>query len=370
MIPSMTIDPGLFEESERMAPSSEARLRLAIGDLDLELGGHLPGVELAYQTWGTLNADRSNAVLVCHAISGDSNATGWWPRLVGPGLAIDTERYFVVCSNVIGGCQGSTGPSSTAPDGRPFGSRFPAVTIGDMVRAQNRLREALGVSRWALVAGGSMGGMQALEWAAQFGDVVERVWASASAPAHSAMQIGFNEVARQSILRDPKWRGGDYPTEDPPREGLAVARMLGHLTYLSPEAFAAKFERRIQEEKLVVQPKGAAFVDKPVFEVENYLNYQGEKFTERFDANTFLVVSNAIDRYVCSGYSATTEYLWTSFTSDWIYPSERSRVGHEAALAAGCRSTWLDIESPLGHDAFLLENVAQTEGVRRLLGTL
>ncbi len=355
----MTIDPGLFEESERMTPSSNARHFLDVGAMDLERGGHLPSVTLAYQTWGQLNADASNAVFVCHAISGDSNALGWWSRLFGPGKAIDPADWFIICSNVLGGCQGSTGPQ----DGN-----FPFVTIGDMVEAQGRLISALGISKLGLVCGGSMGGMQALEWARRFPERVAKVWSTASAPRHSAMQIGFNEVARQAIFRDPHWLGGTYAPEEGPEDGLAVARMLGHLTYLSEPAFEAKFGRRLQTTDVQVADPGAKFARREVFQVENYLAHQGRKFTERFDARTFVVVSNAIDAYDCVKLSPSeTKYLFTSFTSDLLYPSYQSKQGHELALAAGCESRWLDIESPLGHDAFLLDDFTQGAAVREFL---
>lgn len=351
----MTIDPGLFEESERTTPNSAERQYASIGGINLERGGSLPEVTVAYQTWGTLNADGSNAVLVCHAISGDSNAIAWWSRLIGPGKAIDPSDWFIICSNVLGGCQGTTGPT----DGS-----FPFVTIGDMVEVQARLISSLGVEWLALVCGGSMGGMQALEWARRFPSRVARVWATATSPRHSAMQIGFNEVGRQAIFRDPHWHGGDYSTDAAPVNGLAVARMLGHLTYLSEPAFEAKFGRRLQATDVQVADPGAAFARREVFQVENYLAHQGRKFTERFDARTFVVVSNAIDAYDCSALPhSETKYLFTSFTSDLLYPSYQSKQGHELALAAGCQSTWLNIESPLGHDAFLLDDVTQSRAV-------
>ncbi len=341
-----------------MGLPTNPRLFANVGAFEPERGGVLDDVTVAYQTWGTLNSDCSNAVLVCHAISGDSNAAAWWSRLVGPGKALDTDKYFVLCSNVLGGCQGSTGPQ----DGS-----FPFITVGDMVRVQSLLISPLGIERLALVCGGSMGGMQALEWARAFPDRVARVWATASAPAHSAMQIGFNEVARQAIMRDPKWRGGEYG-DDPPVDGLAVARMLGHLTYLSEEAFSAKFGRRLQEGDILVGPYQAEFANKPVYQVENYLGHQGEKFVQRFDANTFIVVSNAIDSYSCSDLpQSDTRFLFTSFTSDFLYPSHQSREGHELALGSAHESKWVDIPSPLGHDAFLLDDAVQAATVREFL---
>ncbi|MBL8061043.1 MAG: homoserine O-acetyltransferase [Chthonomonas sp.] len=353
----MNIDPGLFEESERTTPQAEGRQFVEVGSLDLERGGHLGSATIAYQTWG--KPDPSNAILVCHAISGDSNAVGWWPRLVGPGKAIDTDRYWVICSNVIGGCQGSTGPLS---------GDFPFVTLGDMVEAQSRLMDHLSIPQWQLVCGGSMGGMQAIEWARRFPSRTKGVWATASALRHSAMQIGFNEVARQSIFRDPRWQGGNY-TDQGPTDGLAVARMLGHLTYLSEPAFEAKFGRRLQEGDVKVPDAGATFAKREVFQVENYLAHQGHKFTERFDARTFVVVSNAIDTYDCTALpESDTRFLFTSFTSDLLYPSWQSQTANELALGSGHESTWLDINSPLGHDAFLLDENEQASAVHTLLG--
>lgn len=336
----------------------------SLGDVLLACGETLP-VEVAYQTWGS---PQNPAVLICHAISGDSNAAAWWSRLVGEGKAFDPTTHFLICSNVIGGCQGTTGPSSMAIDGKPYGSRFPAVTVGDFVTVQRRLLDHLGGDSLAMVAGGSMGGMQALEWASRFPDRVERVWVTASALAHGAMQIGFNEVARQSILRDPKWRGGDYPPDDPPAHGLSVGRMAGHLTYLSDAAFTAKFGREVQaDEKGAPAPGWPKFLQRQAFAVESYLRYQGDKFVQRFDPNSLLILSNAIDTYQADLSRARARFLVTSFTSDWIYPSHLSQAIHEAALAAGCESQWVDIDLPLGHDAFLLDDVHQAALVRDFL---
>ncbi len=350
------IDPGVFEESERTRPDETGRLYVPVGALNLERGGRLPDVNLAYQTWG--KPDPSRAILVCHAISGDSNATAWWPRLVGPGKAINTDDWWVICSNVVGGCQGSTGPQDGA---------FPFITIGDMVEAQSRLMDHLGIPEWQLVCGGSMGGMQAIEWARRFPGRTNRVWATASALRHSAVQIGFNEVARQAIMRDPCWQGGNY-SDHGPTNGLAVARMLGHLTYLSEPAFETKFGRRLQEGETEVPDAGASFTKREIFQVENYLAHQGHKFTERFDARTFVVVSNAIDTYDCAALPPSqTRFLFTSFTSDFLYPSWQSQAAHELALTTGHDSTWVDIASPLGHDAFLLDEVRQATAVQAFL---
>lgn len=356
----LQIDPELFKENERTAPSVDSRRFLEIGDYVCETGDLIPNVRIAYETWGSLNESKSNAVLVCHAISGDSHAIGWWDRIIGPKRAIDVGKYFVVCSNVIGGCQGTTGPS----DG--MRSKFPQITVGDMVEVQKRLIEAFGIPQLQCVCGGSMGGMQALEWAVRFPGVVRGIWMTASCAAHNALQIGYNEAARQAILRDPKFKGGEYDVLDPPVDGLAVARMIGHLSYLSEASFERKFGRQIQ---LGVEDQ---------FQVESYLNYQGDKFTKRFDANSFLVLSRAIDRYECRSITSESrrpiveppKCLFTSFTSDTLYPSHQSRALHEMALGAGCESQWVDIDLPFGHDSFLLDADCQGRAVQNFFETL
>ncbi|MCH8978159.1 MAG: homoserine O-acetyltransferase, partial [Armatimonadetes bacterium] len=227
------IDSALFDDNERQAAHAEHRLSMDVGELLCESGAVLPSVTVAYETWGELSPRKDNTILVCHALSGDSHAVGWWERLVGPGRAVDTDRYFVVGTNSLGGCQGSTGPSSPGPDGKPWGSRFPIVTIGDMVECQMRVLERLGVQTLLGACGGSMGGMQALEWSLRRPGSVRKVWMTGSCRAHTPMQIAFNEIGRQAIMRDPKWLDGDYSLDDPPSDGLAVARMLGHVSYLS-----------------------------------------------------------------------------------------------------------------------------------------
>lgn len=354
------MDDALFRDNERTGAQTDETRTLDAGPLHLMAGGHLPSVNVAYQTWGTYNGD--NAVLVCHAISGNSNAVFWWDRLVGPGKAIDTDRFFVVCSNALGGCAGTTGPSSLAPDGKRWGSRFPAVQVGDMVEVQARLAAHLGVPKWALVCGGSMGGMQALEWSLRFPDQVERVWMTASCARHSAMQIAFNEAARQAVLRDPKWAGGDYAPDDPPVEGLAVARMIGHLSYLSDAAFQRKFGRRLQDSDAYHFGPGHEF------QVESYLSYQGEKFTTRFDPASLVTLSRAIDYFDRESLSGSkAEYLFTSFTSDWLYPTWQSAELVRLALTAGCRAWHEEIDVDMGHDAFLLDDVHQAKVVQEFL---
>jgi homoserine O-acetyltransferase len=357
----MTIDPGLFEEGERMRPSGDRQI-FDVGDLTLDSGAILSNVQLAYQIFGQ-PLGSAPVILVCHAISGDSNAVGWWPRLIGEGLAIDLTKYTVLCSNALGGCQGSTGPSSLASDGKSYGSRFPRISMWDIVHAQAKLIHGLGISKLKMVCGGSMGGMQALAWADLFPDMVERAWVTASAGKHSAMQLGFNEVARQAIMRDPKWCSGDYDPSDPPIEGLALARMLGHLTYLSPEAFDAKFSR---ESRTNPDPNNNLLPER-LFEIASYLRYQGQKFTQRFDANSLLSLSSALDSFDCSSFSPGVKYLFTSFSSDWIYLPSQSESLHLGAISAGCQSRWLNIDSPLGHDAFLLDDQEQAQAVREFL---
>lgn len=360
----MDLDPAYFQENERHAPPEIDRQSAEFGPFECESGERLAGVSVAYETWGTLNAARDNAVLICHALSGDSHAVGWWDRLVGPGRPIDTTHYYVIGTNCLGGCRGTTGPSSLGPGGLPFGSGFPKVTVGDMVEVQAQLVARLGIERLRCVAGGSMGGMQALEWTVRRPKMVERAWLTATCAAHSAMQIGFNEAARQAIMRDPKWKGGDYPPDDPPEQGLAVARMIGHLTFLSDEAFRRKFGRQLQTADRATGPPFAS----PRFQVESYLNYQGEKFTARFDANSFLVLSSAIDRYACAGFAGSSaEYLITSFTSDWLYPPSQSVQLLELAASAGLAATHHEIDLPFGHDAFLLDGERQGELVRNFL---
>ncbi|MHB8636332.1 MAG: homoserine O-acetyltransferase MetX [Fimbriimonadaceae bacterium] len=352
---------GLFHENARTAPIPISRRYVEIGPYDCEAGGHLPAVTVAYETWGELNSTRSNAVLVCHALSGDSHCVGWWDRIVGPGKPIDTAKFYVIGTNALGGCQGTTGPSTAATDGLPYGSRFPIITIGDIVAVQARLLDHLGIDCLELVAGGSMGGMQALEWTVRFPLRVRKAFVTASCIAHSAMQIGFNEGARQAIMRDSAWQGGRY--EPPgPVNGLALARMIGHLTFLSEASFEYKFSRRYQGKDVPDYHLGVEF------EVESYLQHQGDKFTSRFDANSLLYLTRAIDYYELKSLDrASAEFLFTSFTSDWIYPSHQSAALHRMALDAGCVSRHVDIDLPWGHDCFLLDSERQGAELRRLL---
>ncbi|MEW5771951.1 MAG: homoserine O-acetyltransferase [Thermodesulfobacteriota bacterium] len=340
--------------------------------MELECGRPLGPVTLAYETYGALAPAADNAILVCHALSGDSHAAGyydvadrkpgWWDLYVGPGKAFDTDRYFVVCSNVIGGCMGSTGPGSVNPEtGRPWGLDFPMLTIGDWVEAQRALVEHLGVRRLLAVAGGSIGGMQVLEWAVRFPDMVQTAIPLATTPKHSALCIAFNEVARQAIMTDPQWNGGAYYDGPGPRTGLSVARMIGHITYLSDEAMRRKFDRRLQDRC------DLAYNFDAEFQVESYLRHQGRKFVERFDANSFLYITRAADYFnlemgwgggsLVKAFSrARARFLVVSFTSDWLYPTAQSRLMVQAMKKAGRDVSFVEISADCGHDAFLLPN--------------
>jgi homoserine O-acetyltransferase/O-succinyltransferase len=345
-------------------------------ELALDSGLTLSPVTLAYETYGRLNDERSNAILLLHALSGDAHAAGyhpgetkpgWWDMMVGPGRAFDTDRYFMICSNVIGGCKGSSGPGSIDPaTGREYGLRFPVVTVPDMVRAQKMLLDHLGIERLLSVAGGSMGGMQALQWVTAYPDQVASCITIATTHRHSPMQIAFNEVGRQAIMKDPNWRGGDYyETEDPPDAGLTVARMIGHVTYLSDESMHTKFGRRLRGKEVY----GYDFTMD--FEVESYLQHQGEVFTRRFDANTYLYITKALDYFDLSGPKGTlveafqdvpveTRFLVIAFSSDWLYPPSQSRSIVRALKGNGLDCTSLEINSSFGHDAFLVETDQQT----------
>jgi homoserine O-acetyltransferase len=335
----------------------------------LESGALLSPVTLSYETYGRLNADRSNAILILHALSGGAHAAGydlsgrlgWWDDCIGPGKAFDTERFFVTSSNVLGGCYGSSGPGSANPaTGKPYGLHFPVVTIGDMVRAQEKLLDHLGIDRLLCAAGGSMGGMQVLEWTAHHADRVRAAIPLASTTRSSPMLIAFSEVGRQAIYADPNWQGGDYyETGRKPDAGLAVARMIGHITYLSDQSMQQKFGRRLQNREQF----GYEFATE--FQIESYLKYKGNSFTQRFDANSYLYVTKAMDYFdlavpdglaaAFAGPPARVKYLVVSFTSDWLYPSYHSKELVSALTAVGADVTYLDIQSSWGHDAFLLE---------------
>ena len=337
--------------------------------LALECGTVLPGLTVAYSTYGVLDARAANAILVCHALTGDqyvaerhplTGKPGWWEAVVGPGRPVDTDRYFVICANVLGGCMGSTGPRDPrGPDAAPWGTEFPTVTIRDMVRAQKRLIDHLGITRLFAVIGGSMGGMQALEWAATFPDSVFAAVPIATASYHTAQNIAFHEVGRQAIFADPDWQGGRYwESGRIPARGLAVARMAAHITYLSEQALTRKFGRRVQGgESLTL------FGD--MFEVESYLRHQGSTFVTRFDANSYLTITRAMDYFdlaaahggdLSRAFAATrTRFCVISFSSDWLFPTAQSRAIAQALNRAAANVSFVEIASDKGHDAFLLD---------------
>ncbi len=337
----------------------------------LECGVALPRVTIAYRTYGRLNADRSNAVLVCHALTGDqyvaephplTGKPGWWGQVVGPGRPVDTDRFFVVCANVLGGCMGSTGPRSDGPNGVPWGTAFPPITIRDMVGTQKLLMERLGVDRLFAVIGGSMGGMQALEWAATYPNAVFACVPVATAAFHSAQNIAFHEVGRQAIFADPDWDAGAYwQTGKVPARGLAVARMAAHITYLSEQALTRKFGRKVRG----TAPDGGSTLFGDMFEVESYLRHQGSTFVNRFDANSYLTITRAMDYFdVAAEHDGSlaqafrgsgTRFCIVSFDSDWLFPTAQSRAIARALNQAGANVSFVEISTDKGHDAFLLD---------------
>ena len=345
------------------------QIRLA-GPLQLDSGTALTPVDIAYETYGALDADGSNAILICHALTGDqyvasdhpiTGKPGWWSRAVGSGKPIDPARHFIICANVLGSCMGSSGPASENPaTGEPWGMRFPVITIGDMVRAQAMLLDHLGVNRLAAVVGGSMGGMQALTWPALYPDRVEAVIAIATAARHSAQNIAFHEVGRQAIMADPNWRGGGYYSDGaPPSAGLAVARMAAHITYLSEAGLTEKFGRRLQSRE------GKSFGFDADFQIESYLRHQGISFVERFDANSYLYITRAMDYLdlaepqegvLARAFAQSrARFCLISFDTDWLYPTAESRSIVHALNAAGRAVSFVELSSPFGHDAFLLD---------------
>jgi homoserine O-acetyltransferase len=338
----------------------------------LEGGGALRDITIAYETWGSLDADGGNAILVCHALTGDSHAAGplvdghpgpgWWDGQIGPGRALDTDRYFVVCANVLGGCQGSTGPSSPHPDdGRPYASRFPVVSIRDWVRTQAALADHLGIDRWLSAIGGSMGGMMVLEWAVMFPDRVRSIVPIATCVAATAQQIGWWSTGRKVIELDPQFNGGDYYDAAPgdgPHEGLAIARMISQITFRSDDVFTDRFGRE------VVEPLNGGFSLWQRFEVERYLEYHGDKLVRRFDANTYLLVTKAMDLHdigrgrnglETAAARIQAPVLAMGISSDILYPAYQSREIVECVTAAGGEASYVELDSPHGHDAFLLE---------------
>jgi homoserine O-acetyltransferase/O-succinyltransferase len=345
-----------------------------LGPLTLDSGAELVPLEIAYETYGVLNADASNAVLVCHALTMDQHVAsphpktgkpGWWMNMVGPGKPIDTDRFCVICPNVIGSCMGSTGPESMAPDGKPYGMRFPVITIRDMVRAQALLLDYLGVDRIHAVIGGSMGGMLALSWAATYPDRVDAALVIASTARHSAQNIAFHETGRQAIMADPNWRDGDYYADGKaPDAGLAVARMAAHITYMSEQGLTEKFGRRLQN-----RPDGSkgakTFGFDADFQIESYLRHQGLSFTSRFDANSYLYITRAMDYWdlaedhngvLAKAFKETrARFCLISFDTDWLYPTAESKVIVHALNAVAAPVSFVELSSPFGHDAFLMD---------------
>ncbi|MGC9066655.1 MAG: homoserine O-acetyltransferase MetX [Candidatus Ratteibacteria bacterium] len=343
----------------------------------LECGEKIGPVTIAYETYGKLNSTKTNAILILHALSGDAHAAGyhkgdekpgWWDSMIGPGKAFDTTKYFVICSNVLGGCKGSTGPSSINPEtGKPFGTDFPIITIRDMVTCQMHLIDFLGIEKLLCVAGGSMGGMQVLAWMTQFPDRIKSAIPIATAIKHSAQQIAFNEVGRQAIMADPNWRNGFYYGYKVPANGLAIARMIGHITYMSDISMANKFGRlrnTCKSSKFQVE-----------FEVEKYLHYRGNSFVKRFDANSYLYITKAMDMFDAfdtedrekSLKKISGSILVISFKSDWLYPCYQSKEIVKACKRAGLNVSYCEIESSYGHDAFLLEIKEQTHLIKNFL---
>jgi homoserine O-acetyltransferase len=352
--------------------------------LQLDSGASLAPVTLAYETYGTLSPRGDNAILLQHALSGDAHAAGrhslvdskpgWWDDMVGPGRPFDTDRYYVICSNVIGGCRGSTGPGSIDPaSGQPYGTRFPIVTIADMVRAQTRLIDRLGIRRLLAVAGGSMGGFQALEWAAAYPERVGGALLLATTARHSPQMIAWNAIGRRAIMSDPRWKGGHYYDGEQPVDGLAVARMIGHITYLSEESLERKFGRALQ------RGGGPTFTMEREFAIESYLEHQGEVFNSRFDANSYLYITKAMDYWDMPSVYGSLDaamahtrcpFLLLSFTSDWLYPTAESVALAESLARVGREVEHVELPSSAGHDAFLVDYEAQAPYVTSFLDRL
>jgi homoserine O-acetyltransferase len=377
----MTLDPGA---GASQAPALPGTHHHAIGSFEPELGGTLGDVTLAYETWGVLNGRADNAVLLTHALTGNSHAGGgasgghrrggWWDPMVGPGRPIDTDQYFVVCSNVLGGCAGSTGPASVDPEtGEPYGANFPVITIRDMVRAQKRLLDGLGVRRLALVIGGSIGGQQALEWAVEFPDFVEKAAPVAATGSLGPQGVGMSEIGRRAIMADPNWQEGSYyGTGKTPEDGLAIARMAGMMTYQSAPGQWERFGRRPAGRPALFREFGGRF------EIESYLHYQGRDLVGRFDANSYLYLTRAMDLYdVASGYDSDIEalsrvsadLLFVGITSDWLFPAREVKGTAERARRAGAAARYSEIDTLSGHDAFLKDWAELGEAVTPFITT-
>lgn len=349
--------------------------------INLENGLDFGPITVAYETYGELNEDKSNAVLVLHALSGDAHAAGyhsktdkkpgWWNDMVGPNKAFDTNKYFVISSNILGGCKGTTGPSSINPEtGKPYGINFPVITIEDMVKVQKKLIDFFGIKKLLGVAGGSMGGMQALEWTIQFPDMVKSCIVIASASKLSAQNIAFNEVGRNAIISDPNWNNGDYYDGEVPARGLALARMIGHITYLSEESMHQKFGRKLQDKS---KPDFNFDVN---FQVESYLRYQGQSFVDRFDANSYLFITKALDyfdlhqKYGSLAHAfkdSKSKFLFITFSTDWLFPPEELKSTARTLMSLEKEVTYCNIDAPHGHDSFLLEVDDQTKIIKNFL---
>lgn len=335
----------------------------------LESGKTLSNVRVEYEMYGKMNADKSNVILICHALTGDAHAAGfhkgdkkagWWNIVIGPNKAFDTEKYCIICSNILGGCKGTTGPSSLDPEtGKPYGISFPVITIADMVNLQKELVDHLGIKQLYAVVGGSMGGMQVLQWTVSYPKMVKKAIAIATTASSTPQQIAFGAIGRKAITDDPKWNGGDYYSKEIPAQGLALARMIGHITYLSDASMQKKFGRVQQDQ----EGTGNSIYNSPNYQVESYLNHQGDTFTKRFDANSYLYITKAVDFFDLSkngslieGFSKiTAKYLVISVSSDWLYPSYQSQEIVSALIANGVDAKYEEIRSQYGHDAFLLE---------------
>ncbi|WGI17093.1 homoserine O-acetyltransferase [Methanonatronarchaeum sp. AMET-Sl] len=336
--------------------------------IKLESGKKFGPIDISYETYGTLNEEKTNTILICHPLTGDAHAAGyhpgdtkpgWWDNMIGPGKAFDTEKYYIICSNVLGGCKGTTGPPSTNPKtGKPYGTDFPVVTIKDMVKVQKKLTEHLGIKKLLAVTGGSLGGMQALQWTVTYPDKVKYCIPIATTAKSSPQQIAFNEVGRRAIMSDPNWNGGNYYNQEPPKNGLALARMVGHITYLSDESMKKKFGRKLQNKKEFTYDFDINF------EVESYLKYKGKTFVERFDANSYLYLTRAVDYFdltngennlINTFKNINTKFLVIAITSDWLYPPYQSKEIVRALEANEIEVSYSELRSSYGHDAFLLE---------------
>ena len=376
---SSAITPQILRRPEEDWPGYRLLVR---EPLRLDCGVEFGPFTIAYQTYGSLNAERSNAILICHALTGDqyvadpnplTGHAGWWSTMAGPGLVLDTNRYFLICANVLGGCMGTTGPKDIDPaTGKPFALSFPVITVRDMVRAQKRLIEHLGIDKLLAVIGGSMGGMQVLQWAASYPDCVRAVVPIACAARHSAQNIAFHEVGRQAIMADPDWKGGEYQLHGTsPSKGLAVARMAAHITYVSEMALQRKFGRNLQNRAAL------SFQFAPDFQIESYLHHQGATFVDRFDANSYLYITRAMDYFDLAEEHGgqlsevfrlnAARFCIISFTSDWLFPPvENKRIAH-ALNAVAAQVSFVEIKTDKGHDAFLLDEPEMFATVRGFL---